>query len=250
MRLEGKVAIVTGAARGIGEEIARVFAREGAAVVVADILEPEGRRLAEQINASGGRAMSLKLDVRDEASWKHLMNSVLDTQHALDILVNNAAISKRAPLEEYPVDDWDAIMATNVRGAFLGMKRSIPLMRRQGGGSIINISSVAGLVGHRFTNLAYITSKGGITLLTKGAAVKYAADNIRVNSIHPSTVATELTRNISENSQLMRERIDEVPLGRFASVTDVAYAALYLASDEAGFITGVNLPVDGGLTAY
>lgn len=250
MRLEGKVALVTGAARGIGEEIARVFAREGAAVIIADMLEPEGRQLADQINASGGNAMSLRLDVRDEASWKQLLDAVLDRQNSLDILVNNAAVSKRAPLEEYPVDDWDTVMATNVRGAFLGMKHSIPKMRQQGGGSIINISSVAGLVGHRFTNLAYITSKGAVTLLTKGAAVKYAADNIRVNSIHPCTVGTEMTRNISENTQLMRERTDEVPMGRFASVTDVAYAALYFASEEAAFITGVNLPVDGGLTAY
>ncbi len=250
MRLEGKVALVTGAARGIGAEIARVFAREGAAVVIGDILDGEGRQVADEIKASGGVAMTVKLDVSEEANWKRIMAFVLERLYTLDILVNNAGISKRVALEEYAVEDWDAVMTTNIRGVFLGMKHAIPIMRRTGGGNIINMSSVAGLVGHKFSNLAYTTSKGGITLLTKGAAVKYAAENIRVNSIHPCTVQTELTKNIAKDPQLMMGRIDEVPMGRFASVTDVANAALFLASDEATFITGVALPVDGGMTAY
>ena len=250
MRLEGKVALVTGAARGIGAEIARVFAREGAAVVIGDILEAEGRQVADEIKALGGVAMTVKLDVSEEANWQRIMAFVLERLYTLDILVNNAGVSKRVPLEEYTVEDWDAVMAINVRGVFLGMKHAIPIMRRTAGGNIINMSSVAGLVGHKFTNLAYITSKGGITLLTKGAAVKYAAEKIRVNSIHPCTVETELTKNIAKDPQLMFERIDEVPMRRLASVTDVANAALFLASDEAAFITGVALPVDGGLTAY
>jgi cyclopentanol dehydrogenase len=250
MRLKGKVALVTGAARGIGAEIARVFAREGAAVVIGDILEAEGQGVAEEIKAAGGVAMVVKLDVSEEPNWKRTMAFVLERLYALDILVNNAGVSKRVPLEEYPVEDWDAVMAINVRGVFLGMKHVIPILRRRGGGSIINMSSIAGLVGHKFSNLAYMTSKGGVTLLTKGAAVKYAPENIRVNSIHPCTVETELTKNISKDPQLMAERLDEVPMGRFASVADVANAALFLASDEAAFITGVALPVDGGVTAY
>ena len=250
MRLEGKVALVTGAARGIGAEIARVFAREGAKTVIADIMEAEAGKMAEKINAEGGTAMHVQLDVSDEESWKKVIARIDENYNAMHILVNNAGVSKRYPLEEYPVEEWERIMSVNVRGVFLGLKHSIPLIRRSGGGSIVNMSSVCGLVGHRTSNIAYITSKGGVNLLTKGTAVKHAAENIRVNAICPATVETELIANLSKEPEVYKSRVEEIPMGRMGSVTDIANAALFLASDESAFITGVALPVDGGLTAY
>jgi NAD(P)-dependent dehydrogenase (short-subunit alcohol dehydrogenase family) len=151
---------------------------------------------------------------------------------------------------EMPLADFEAVMAVNVRGVFLGIKHALPLMKAQGGGSIVNIASIAGLVGHKFTNETYTASKGAVTLLTKSVAVKYARDKIRCNSIHPCTVDTPMVRELFKDPEKKRERLDEVPLGRLASLQDVASAALFLASDEASFITGVALPVDGGLTAY
>ena len=250
MRLKGKVALITGAARGIGADIARLFAREGATVVIGDVLEAEGHKTGGEINDAGGEAHFMSLDVTDEGSWKQVTSSILDRLGKLDILVNNAGISKRMPLEEYPVDVWDSMMAVNVRGVFLGMKHAIPAMRKSGGGCIINMSSIAGLVGHKTSSAAYIATKGAVTLLTKGIAVHYAKDNIRVNSIHPCTVETPLVADLFRNPDMKKARFEEVPMGRIASTLDVAYAALFLASDEASFITGVALPVDGGLTAY
>jgi len=154
------------------------------------------------------------------------------------------------PLEEFPVEIWDSIMAVNVRGVFLGMKHAIPAMRKGGGGCIINMSSIAGLIGHKHSSIAYIASKGAVTLLTKAAAVHHANDNIRINSIHPCTVDTPLVADLFKNPEMKKARFDEVPMGRIATTRDVANAALFLASDEASFITGVSLPVDGGLTAY
>jgi NAD(P)-dependent dehydrogenase (short-subunit alcohol dehydrogenase family) len=148
------------------------------------------------------------------------------------------------------LEDFEAVMAVNVRGAFLGIKHSLPLMKQQGGGSIVNMASIAGLVGHKFTNETYTTSKGAVTLLTKSVAVRHARDNIRCNSIHPCTVDTPMVRELFKDPEKQKERLDEVPLGRLATARDVANAALFLASDEASFITGAALPVDGGLTAY
>ena len=250
MRLKDKAALVTGAAQGIGEQIARKFAQEGAQVVIGDLKDDQGRNVAEDIKAAGGGAYFLHLDVTDEESWKQTVQAVMDQSGKLDILVNNAGISKRMPLEEFPVEVWDAMMAVNVRGVFLGMKQSIPAMRKGGGGCIINMSSIAGLVGHKTSSAAYIATKGAITVLTKGIAVHYAKENIRVNSIHPCTVATPLVDDLFANPEMKKARFEEVPMGRIATEEDVANAALFLASDEASFITGVSLPVDGGLTAY
>jgi NAD(P)-dependent dehydrogenase (short-subunit alcohol dehydrogenase family) len=250
MRLEGKVALITGAARGIGAEISRLFTREGAKVVIADIKEQEGRQAESEINAAGGEAHFMLLDVTSEESWQQVVPSVVASLGKLDILVNNAGISLRMPLEEFPVETWDSIMAVNVKGVFLGMKHAIPPMRKGGGGCIINMSSIAGLVGHKHSSLAYIASKGAVTLLTKATAVHHAKDNIRVNSIHPCTVDTPLVADLFRDPERKKARFDEVPMGRLATTQDVAYAALYLASDEASFITGVGIPVDGGVTAY
>ena len=248
MRLEGKTALITGGARGIGEEITRRFHQEGSAVVIADVEVEQGRSLAEELNGSIS-ALFVELDVREETSWKEITAYILKQFGRLDVLVNNAGISRRMPLEAFSVEVWDEMMAVNVRGVFLGMKNAIPSMVKTGGGSIINMSSIAGLIGHKTSSLAYIATKGAVTAMTKGAAVHYAKQGVRVNSIHPSTVETPLVKDLFRNPEMKRARLEEVPMGRLATVRDVAGAALYLASDESSFITGISLPVDGGLTA-
>ena len=250
MRLQNKVVLITGAAVGIGAEIAKRFAAEGAQVVIGDVNVVEARTTSESIRRSGGSARSVSLDVTKEESWKEALEGIRTAEGRLDVLVNNAVITKRIPITEMPLEDFEQIMAVNVRGVFLGIKHALPFMKQGGGGSIVNISSICGLVGHKLTNETYTTSKGAVTLLTKSVAVRYARDNIRCNSIHPGTVDTPMVQALFTDPEKKRERLDEVPLGRLATAQDVANAALFLASDEAGFITGAALPVDGGLTAY
>lgn len=250
MRLQDKVALITGAAAGIGSEIARRFAAEGARVFIGDMNRDEGEKVASELRQAGGRAYFAPLDVTSEASWQEALGGIRAAEGRLDILVNNAGITRRIPIVEMPLDVFESVLAVNVRGVFLGIKHAIPLMRAQGGGVIVNMSSIAGLVGHKFSNETYATSKGAVALLTKSVAVHYAKDHIRCNSIHPCTVETPMVQELFRDPEKRRERLDEVPLGRMASMRDVANAALFLASDEAGFITGVALPVDGGLTAY
>ena len=250
MRLRDKVALITGAAVGIGAEIAKRFAAEGAQVVIGDVNAVEARTTSESIRRSGGSARSVPLDVTKEESWKEALDGIRTAEGRLDVLVNNAGITKRISITEMPLEDFERIMAVNVRGVFLGIKHALPFMKQHGGGSIVNISSICGLVGHKLTNETYTTSKGAVTLLTKSVAVRYARDNIRCNSIHPGTVDTPMVQALFTDPEKKRERLDEVPLGRLATAQDVANAALFLASDEAGFITGAALPVDGGLTAY
>ncbi|MFA6506528.1 MAG: SDR family oxidoreductase [Treponemataceae bacterium] len=249
MRLKNKVCIVTGAATGIGEAIAKRFADEGAIVYIADLNLAQATATAARIGGNGNRAAALELDVTKEPSWVAALEAVMKKEGRIDILVNNAGILKRIALTEMPVEDFDAVMAVNVRGPFLGIKHVIPIMQKGGGGNIVNMSSICGLIGHKYSNDTYITSKGAVTLLTKAVAVKYAKDNIRCNSIHPSTVNTPLVQELFKDPVKKQERIGEIPMGRLAAAEDVANAALFLASDEASFITGVGLPVDGGLTA-
>ncbi|MDR0669371.1 MAG: SDR family oxidoreductase, partial [Treponema sp.] len=249
-RLEAKTALITGGAQGIGAAIARRFAAEGALVFIAD-LETQGkagRALVQDIAAGGGRASFVPLDVTREESWIAAMARV-EERGGLDILVNNAGINIREPIEAMRVENLDAMLAVNVKGPFLGCKHAIPALRRRGGGVIINMSSVCGLVGHRYTTEAYTVTKGALTLLTKSVAVRYAKDNIRCNSLHPSTVDTPLVQELFKDPDRKIERLGEVPLGRLAAAGDVAAAALFLASDEAAFINGAALPVDGGTTA-
>ncbi len=250
MRLHNKIALITGAAAGIGAEIAKRFAAEGATVLIGDLNAVEAEQTAERIRSSGGSARAVPLDVTREESWREALDGIRAAEGRLDVLVNNAGITKRIPIMEMPLEEFEAIMAVNVRGVFLGIKHTLPLMKAKGGGSIVNISSICGLVGHKFTNETYTTSKGAVTLLTKSVAVRHARDNIRCNSIHPGTVDTPMVQELFKDPEKKRERLDEVPLGRLATARDVANAALFLASDEAGFITGAALPVDGGLTAY
>ena len=250
MLLQNKVVLITGEAVGIGAEIAKRFAAEGAQVVIGDVNVVEARTTSESIRRSGGSARSVPLDVTKEESWEEALDGIRTAEGRLDVLVNNAGITKRIPITEMPLEDFERIMAVNVRGVFLGIKHALPFMKHHGGGSIVNSSSICGLVGHKLTNETYTTSKGAVTLLTKSVAVRYARDNIRCNSIHPGTVDTPMVQALFTDPEKKRERLDEVPLGRLATAQDVANAALFLASDEAGFITGAALPVDGGLTAY
>lgn len=245
MRLSGKVALVTGGALGIGAEIAKRFREEGASVFVCDMNREEGEKTAASIGA-----VFIPLDVTSEENWKTALATVVERAGRLDVLVNNAGINVRKNIEEMPMESFDAMMAVNVKGPFIGIKHTLPIMRAGGGGVILNMSSICGLVGHKFTNETYTTTKGALTMLTKSVAVRYAKDNIRCNSVHPSTVETALVQTMFKDPERKAERLGEVPLGRLASTADVANVLIYLASDEASFINGVAFPVDGGLTAY
>jgi NAD(P)-dependent dehydrogenase (short-subunit alcohol dehydrogenase family) len=245
IRLSGKTALITGGAGGIGAEVARRFRQEGASVFVADVNCAEGEKTAASLGA-----VFVQLDVTSEESWKVALSAVIERNGRLDILVNSAGINVRKDIEEMPVESFDAMMAVNVKGPFLGIKHCLPIMRAGGGGVILNVSSVCGLIGHKYTNETYTTTKGALTLLTKSVAVRYAKDNIRCNSVHPSTVETAFVRTMLKDPERRAERLGEVPLGRLASTTDVANALVYLASDDASFINGAAIPIDGGVTAW
>jgi NAD(P)-dependent dehydrogenase (short-subunit alcohol dehydrogenase family) len=246
MRLQNKVALITGGAQGLGAEIARGFHREGASVFIGDVNEAEGRNTVQEMDG----AVYLPLDVTSEESWKSVLAIVLAKAGRLDILVNNAGINIRRNIEEMPAESFDAMLAVNVKGPFLGIKHVLPIMKASGGGTILNMSSICGLVGHKYTNEAYTTTKGALTLLTKSIASRYAKDNIRCNSVHPSTVDTPFVQVVLQDPARRAERFGEIPLARIATTKDVANSFVFLASDEAAFINGIAFPVDGGLTAY
>ena len=248
-RLNVKSVIITGAAQGIGEAISRRFAEEGAFVFIGDLQTEMGEKVVKEIRDAGGKASFIHLDVTSEQSWSSAMETIEKEAGRLDVLVNNAGINIRETIEAMKAEQFDAMLSVNVKGPFLGCKYTIPIFRKIGGGSIINISSICGLVGHMYTNEAYTVTKGAVTLLTKTVAVRYGKENIRSNSIHPSTADTPLTQVVLKDPVKRAERLGEVPLGRLAALTDIANAALFLASDEASFINGVSFPVDGGTTA-
>jgi len=249
MRLAGKVAIITGSARGMGETEAKLFAEQGARVVVADMLETEGQRVADAVAADGGEAIFVRLDVTQEADWQEVVTTTVARFDKLDILVNNAGLSGTHTQDIMSVEAWDKLMAVNAKGVFLGMKYAIPAMRQTGGGSIVNISSISGFVGQDFIHMAYNASKGAVRLMTKSAAVQYAKDGIRVNSVHPGMMPPMQTAVASADPERRRQRMAMVPLGRPGRTEEVGYAVLFLASDEASYITGTELVVDGGFLA-
>jgi cyclopentanol dehydrogenase len=248
-RLDGKVALISGGARGQGAAETRLFVREGARVVFGDILDEEGRKVEAEIRATGGEATYVHLNVTSEADWRAAVAVAVQKYGKLNVLVNNAGILIRAKIEETTEDEWDRIMAVNVKGVFLGTKHAIPAMRQAGGGSIINISSTAGLVGSPGETAAYTATKGSVRLFTKATAVQHARDNIRCNSVHPGPIATDMIKDILENPVLWEQRLRRLPMGRVGTPEDIAYGVLYLASDESSFVTGSELVIDGGTTA-
>ena len=248
MRLENKVVLISGGAKGMGAVEAKLFAKEGAKIVIGDLLEAEGKRVEAEINETGGECIFVPLDVTDEAQWEQAVAAAVARFGKLDVLVNNAGIYRSHTVEETTSDEWDQVMDINAKGVFLGAKHSIPAMRKAGGGSIINISSVAGLVGNAFSS-AYNASKGAVRLFTKSTAIQYASEGIRSNSIHPGVIETDMTVEAIANPRFKKERLDPTPLARLGQPEDVAYGALYLASDESSFVTGAELVIDGGWTA-
>lgn len=249
MRLDGKVALITGAASGMGASMARIFAREGAKVTVADMLEEEGKAVVAEIVRGNGAAMFHRLDVISEVEWQKAVEATVAAYGKLDILVNDAGISGSAVDDLFDSTAWDRIMAINSTGTFLGIKHAIPAMQAAGGGSIVNISSISGVTGQRGIHPAYNASKGAVRTLTKVAAVQHGRHNIRVNSVHPGLMPPMRTSGRTADPVVRAKMLEGVPLARAGRVEEVANAVLFLASDEASYITGAELYVDGGFLA-
>src|SRR5215468_952505 len=249
-KLDGKVALISGGARGQGAGEARTFAREGARVVFGDVRDDEGKRVEAAIHADGGDGVYVHLDVTTEADWRNAVRLATDRYGRLDILVNNAGIIiPRVAIEDRTVEEWDRVMAVNARGVFLGTKHAIPAMRRTGGGSIVNISSVAGIGQSLHQEPAYAASKGAIRIFTKVTASQHAKDNIRCNSVHPGPVDTDMFHSAFSDKEAMHRRLERVPLRRMGTVAEIVTAVLYLASDESSYMTGSELVIDGGALA-
>ena len=246
-RLDGKVALITGSALGMGRAHAKLFAAEGAKVIVTDINEGAGRENVEAINQDGGEAIFLKHDVASESDWKQVVNHAVETYGKIDILVNNAGILLSKGLEDTSVEEWDQVMNINLKGVFLGCREIIPAMKKAGGGSIVNISSIYGIIGAPDC-AAYEASKGGVRLLTKSAAVDLTKHNIRVNSIHPGMIKTEMTKGLADIPEAVAGIAAKVLLGRMAEPEEVSKAVLFLASDDSSYVHGAELVVDGGYT--
>lgn len=248
MNVQNKVILVTGGAGGLGAEMVELLCKNGAKLYILDLDVQKGEALQVHMRRLSYSATFLKLDLTSEQAWHEVIAQIVTEAGRIDVLVNNAGINIRKPIEEMNFSEFSTMMAVNVGSVFLGTKYVLPVMRKQGGGAIINTSSVCGLIGHRYTPEAYTTTKGAVTLLTKAIASRYGHENIRCNSIHPSTVDTPLVRQMFKDPVKKQQRLDEVPLGRLATAGDVANAVLYLASEEASFINGIALPVDGGVT--
>ncbi len=245
MKLAGKTAIVTGGAWGMGAVTAELLASEGADVVVADILEEEGRSQAEKIVASGGKASFQGLDVTEDSAWAELAA----IRPEANILVNNAGISGSAHADPFDLDAWHSLMAINVTGAFLGCRNFVPKMAAAGGGVIVNISSISGVVGQDNIHHGYNASKGAIRVLTKSLAVRHASEGIRANSIHPGLMPPMRTSGATADPAVRERMLRRVPMGRNGRADEVAKAVLFLASDDSSYCTGVELHVDGGFLA-
>ncbi|MCL6446291.1 MAG: SDR family oxidoreductase [Alicyclobacillus sp.] len=245
MRLKGKVAIITGAARGQGRAAALLFAEQGAAVVITDVL-PEVNAVADAIQATGGRALAIRHDVTDAEQWRHVVRTATQEFGHIDILVNNAGVTSRTGILETSAAEWERVININAKSVLLGMQAVIPEMKRVGGGSIVNISSIYALVGSG-ASAAYQASKAAVHLLTKTAAVQYAANGIRVNSVHPGIIDTPMIADMTaDRYQIL---LSGTPMGRLGKPEEVAKGVLFLASDDASFITGTELVIDGGYTA-
>ena len=250
MRLTSKVAFVSGGARGIGAAITTLFAEHGASVTFTDTLDQEGAQLQSELQKNGLNTLFLSMDVANEMEWNKAIDATVKHFGKLDILVNNAAIRDHSDIENTTVEDWDRVMTVNVKGVFLGTKIAIPAMRKSGGGSIINISSQFGIVGTALSGPAYQTSKGAVRIFSKTTAIRHGHEKIRVNSLHPGPIVTPFTEKLfTPGSPSVQGFLDKLPLGRIGTTKDIAYGALYLASDESDFVTGSELVIDGGWTA-
>jgi len=249
-KLDGKVALISGGARGQGAAEAETFAKEGARVVFGDIRDDEGKKVEAAIRARGGDAVYVHLDVTSETDWQSAVKAATSRYVKLDILINNAAIViPRVPIEERTVAEWDQVMAVNAKGVFLGTKYAIPAMRRAGGGSIVNISSVAGIGQSLHQEPAYAASKGAVRIFTKVTASQHAKDKIRCNSVHPGPVDTEMFHSAFRDREAMERRLQRIPMQRMGTVAEIVSAVLYLASDDSSYVTGSELVIDGGALA-
>ena len=251
-RLEGKTAILTGGASGIGEATSRLFVDQGARVVIVDIDDSKGNALEAELNQNGEVAMYRKLDVTQESRWIEVIDEMMVKWGRLDIVVNNAGMSGakgRATVEDTIVENWDTVFAVNSTAVMLGTKTAIPAMRKNGGGSVVNVSSIFGIVGSPM-GAAYHASKGAARTFSKAAAIQCAPYNIRVNSVHPGFTDTPMTLDIHSQKEIREARLAMTPMGRLGLPIDIAYGVLYLASDEAGWVTGTELVIDGGEIAW
>jgi NAD(P)-dependent dehydrogenase (short-subunit alcohol dehydrogenase family) len=246
-RLSNQVALITGSARGQGAAEAELFAEEGATVVITDVLEHQGERLAASLREEGGNAEFYPLDVTEEGEWEAVMQAIEDEYERLDILVNNAGMMRFESITEESVEGWQQAIDINLKSVWLGMKHAIPLLKESGGGSVVNISSMYGKVGGFGDTAAYHAAKGGVTVLTKNAAVGYGEDGIRVNSVHPGLIDTPMTEDFSDDAR--EPVVQATPQGRTGTPEDVAKVVYFLASDLASYVNGAEIYVDGGYLA-
>jgi len=251
MRLEGKVALITGAGSGIGRESALLFAREGAKIVVADVNDAGGAGVVAEVEAAGGAAVYVHADVSKAADAEGMVRAAEESFGKLDVLFNNAGIMHSDDDNAITTEEsvWDLTMNINLKGVFLGCKYGIPALRRAGGGSIINVASFVALMGAATPQLAYTASKGGVLAMTRELAVIHARENIRVNAICPGPLRTELLMKFLNTEAKKQRRLVHIPMGRFGEAIEIARSALFLASDESSFTTGATFTVDGGITA-
>ena len=249
MRVAGKVALVSGGARGLGEAQAKLLAAEGAKVVIGDVLEEEGRKVEAEINELGGEAFFMPLDVTKTDDWNAIIAETVSRFGKLDVLVNNAGIGGRGGLD-MPEEEWDEVMDVNAKGVFLGTKLAMPEMLKTGNGSIVNISSQMGIVGSDTSNPAYQASKAAVHVFTKSIALRYATQGIRVNSVHPGPIDTPMLQAGFIDPERMKRVMSKVPMGRVGQPEEIAYGVLFLSSDESSFITGAGLVIDGGYIAH
>ena len=249
-RLKGKVVLITGAAQGLGAAQAKALASEGASVVFGDLADHEGRTVEAAILSEGGDAHYVHLDVSKEQDWIDCVKTTVQLYGKLNVLVNNAGIViKRVPIEMRTVVEWDQVMAVNLRSVFLGTKHVIPYMRQAGGGSIVNISSLAGIGQSQLQEPAYATSKAAVRMLSKVTAAQHAHENIRCNSLHPGPTDGGMLHRFLPDPEALKERLKRVPMGRLARVEEIAAGVIFLASDESSYMTGSELVIDGGALA-
>jgi NAD(P)-dependent dehydrogenase (short-subunit alcohol dehydrogenase family) len=250
-RLDGKVALITGAASGMGKIAASLFAREGARIVLADVADEAGQATADEIGQAGGEAFYVRADVSERDDVQRMVKAAIDRYGSLTVLYNNAGIfpADDGSVTETPEQTWDRVMAINLKGVFLGCKYGIPAMLESGGGSIINVASFVALMGAATAQIAYTTSKGGVLAMTREIAVEFARKGIRANALCPGPIETPLLQELLADPARRERRLVHIPLGRFGKAEEIANAALFLASDESSFITGSTFVVDGGITA-